>query len=129
MNIPLTPLRCLGRAANLFGRKTGVVCGGKRFTYNDMADRCARLASALTRNGVEPGDRVGYLSYNTHQLLEGYYGPLQARAIAMPLNVRLTAVERPPGSNVATPGTGLKCSGERADAEVNRSRRRENTAP
>jgi fatty-acyl-CoA synthase len=93
MNIPLTPLRCLGRAANLFGRKTGVVCGGKRFTYNDMADRCARLASALTRNGVEPGDRVGYLSYNTHQLLEGYYGPLQARAIAMPLNVRLTAVE------------------------------------
>jgi fatty-acyl-CoA synthase len=93
MNIPLTTLRCLERAADLFGRKTGVVCGDKRFTYYEMADRCARLASALARNGVRPGDRVGYLSYNTHQLLEGYYGAPQARAIAMPLNVRLTQVE------------------------------------
>ena len=93
MNIPLTTLRCLERAADLFGRKTGVVCGEKRFTYAEMADRCARLASSLTRNGVQPGDRVGYLSYNTHQLLEGYYGAPQARAIVMPLNVRLTQVE------------------------------------
>ena len=93
MNIPLTTLRCLERAADLFGRKTGVVCGEKRFTYFEMADRCARLASSLTRNAVQPGDRVAYLSYNTHQLLEGYYGAPQARAIAMPLNVRLTQVE------------------------------------
>jgi fatty-acyl-CoA synthase len=93
MNIPLTTLRCLERAAQLFGRKTGVVCGDKRFTYSEMADRCARLASALTRNTVQPGDRVGYLSYNTHQLLEGYYGAPHAHAIAMPLNVRLTQVE------------------------------------
>jgi len=93
MKIPLTPLRCLERAASLFGAKTGVVCGERRFTYTEMAGRCARLASALARNGVQPGDRIGYLSYNTHQLLEGYYGPLQAHAIAMPLNVRLTAPE------------------------------------
>src|SRR5580692_3470042 len=93
MNIPLTTLRCLERAADLFGRKIGVVCGEKRFTYSELADRCARLASALTRNGVQPADRVGYLSYNTHQLLEGYYGAPQARTIVMPLNVRLTQVE------------------------------------
>jgi fatty-acyl-CoA synthase len=93
MNIPLTTLRCLERASDLFARKTGVVCGEKRFTYTELADRCARLASALARNGVQPGDRVGYLSYNTHQLLEGYYGAPQARAIVMPLNVRLTQVE------------------------------------
>jgi fatty-acyl-CoA synthase len=93
MNIPLTPLRCLARAADLFGSKTGVVCGEKRFTYAEMADRCARLASALARTGVRPADRVAYLSYNTHQLLEGYYGAPHARAIAMPLNVRLTPVE------------------------------------
>jgi len=93
MNIPLTPLRCLERAADLFGRKVGVVCGEKRFTYAEMADRCARLASALARNGVGPGDRVAFLSYNTHRLLEGYYGAPHARAIVMPLNVRLTPVE------------------------------------
>jgi len=93
MNIPLTPLRCLETAADLFGPKIGVVCGEKRFTYAEMADRCARLASALAQNGVQPGDRVAWLSYNTHKLLEGYYGAPQARAIAMPLNVRLTQVE------------------------------------
>ena len=93
MKTPLTPLRCLARAADLFGQKTGVVCREKRFTYTEMADRCARLASALTRNGIQPGDRVAYLSYNTHQLFEGYYGAPHSRAIAMPLNVRLTPLE------------------------------------
>ena len=39
------------------------------------------------------GDRVAYLSFNNHQLLEGYYGVIQARAIVMPLNVRLTRAE------------------------------------
>jgi fatty-acyl-CoA synthase len=33
------------------------------------------------------------LSFNTHQLLEGYFGVLLAGAIVMPLNVRLTACE------------------------------------
>ncbi len=93
MNIPLTPLRCLERAADLFGRKAAIFCGEKRFTYSEMADRCGRLASALEREGIQPGDRVAYLSYNTHQLLEGYYGVPQARAIVMPLNVRLTRME------------------------------------
>ncbi len=93
MNVPLTTIRCLQRAADLFGPKTGVVCGQKRFTYTETAFRCGRLASSLIRQGVVGGDRVAYLSYNTHQLLEGYYGAPIARAIVMPLNVRLTQME------------------------------------
>ena len=45
----------------------------------------------LRAEGVRPGDRVAFLSYNNNQLLEGYYGAPLLRAIAMPLNVRLTA--------------------------------------
>jgi len=93
MKIPLTPLRCLRRATDLFGAKQAIVCGDKRFTYAEFGERCERLASALEKDGVRPGDRVGFLSYNTHRLLEGYYGAPLARAIAMPLNVRLTAAE------------------------------------
>ena len=93
MKLPLTPIRCLERAAALFARKIGVVCGQKRFTYGEMDERCRRLASALQRNGLQPGDRAAYLSYNTHQLLEGYYGAPVAYGIVMPLNVRLTEVE------------------------------------
>lgn len=93
MKIPLTPLRCLDRAVDLYGSKTGVVCGEMRFTYAEFTERCRKLASALRGAGVVAGDRIGYLSFNTHQLLEGYYGPLQAHAIAMPLNIRLTPPE------------------------------------
>ncbi len=93
MHVPLTPVRCLYRAIDLYGRKTGVVCGESRFTYAQFGERCERLAAGLLSEGVAPGDRVAYLSFNTHQLLEGYFGVLLAGAIVMPLNVRLTPVE------------------------------------
>ena len=93
MFVPLTPLRCLHRAVDLFGRRVGVVCGGREFTYAEFGERCERLATGLVKLGIRPGDRVAYLSLNTHKLLEGYYGVVQARAMAMPLNVRLSGAE------------------------------------
>ena len=93
MNVPLTPIRCLYRAIDLYGRKTGVVSGSSSFTYAQFGERCERLAAGLLAEGIRPGDRVAYLSFNNHQLLEGYYGPLLVRAISMPLNVRLQPAE------------------------------------
>lgn len=93
MNVPLTPLRCLYRAVDLYGKKTGVVSGSSSFTYAQFGERCERLAAGLLSEGVRPGDRVAYLSFNNHQLLEGYYGLPLARAISMPLNVRLQPSE------------------------------------
>src|SRR5579872_6470182 len=93
MFVPLTPLRCLHRAMDLFGSKIGVVSGDRQFTYSQFGERCERLASALPKLGVAAGDRVAYLSFNNHQLIEGYYGVIQARGIVMPLNVRLSEPE------------------------------------
>ena len=93
MHVPLTPIRCLYRAVDLYGRKIGVVDGGSRFTYAEFGGRCERLAAGLLAMGVQPGDRVAYLSFNNHQLLEGYFGVALAGAIVMPLNVRLTTAE------------------------------------
>jgi fatty-acyl-CoA synthase len=93
MFVPLTPLRCLHRAMDLFGSKTGVVSGSRSFTYREFGERAQRLAGGLGKLGVEAGDRVAYLSFNNHQLLEGYYGVIQAGAIVMPLNVRLSQQE------------------------------------
>ena len=78
---------------DLFGKKVGVVCGESEYTYQQFGERCLKLASALAMQGIEAGDRVAYLSFNNHQLLEGYYGVVIAKAIVMPLNVRLSAVE------------------------------------
>src|SRR5437588_8344940 len=93
MFVPLTPLRCLHRAMDLFGRRVGVVCGGREFTYAEFGSRCQKLATGLIKLGISAADRVAYLSLNTHKLLEGYYGVVQARAIVMPLNVRLSEAE------------------------------------
>ena len=93
MFVPLTPIRFLDRAVDLFPRKTGVVSGDRQFTYAEFGGRCRRLAGALKTLGLQNGDRVAYLSFNTHQLLEGYYGVPMAGAIVMPLNVRLAPAE------------------------------------
>jgi len=93
MLVPLTPLRALLRAADLFSSQVGIVCGEKEFTYGQFVARCGRLATALRGAGIQHGDRVAFLSFNTHKLLEGYYGVVQAGAIVMPLNVRLSPQE------------------------------------
>lgn len=93
MFVPLTPVRFLHRAMEVFPRKTGVVSGDREFTYAEFGERCERLAGALLSAGIEPGDRIAYLSFNNHQLLEGYYGVVLAKAIVMPLNVRFAAEE------------------------------------
>lgn len=93
MNIPLTPIRFLRYAEAQHTERTAVVCGEKRFNYKEFADRAARLGGALRAAGVEPGDRVAFLSLNCHRLLEAYYGVLEAGAVLLPLNVRLNPNE------------------------------------
>jgi fatty-acyl-CoA synthase len=93
MNIPLTPIRFLRYAEQQFPRRTAIVCGKERFTYAEFADRVSRLGGALRKAGVEPGDRIAFLSANCHRLLEAYYGVLEAGAVLLPLNIRLAAQE------------------------------------
>jgi acyl-CoA synthetase (AMP-forming)/AMP-acid ligase II len=93
MNIPLTPLRFLRYAEQQYPRRTAVVCNQESFTYAQFADRARRLAGALRQAGIQPGDRVAFLSSNCHRLLEAYYGVPEAGAVLLPLNIRLAASE------------------------------------
>src|SRR6266480_3789893 len=93
MNVPLTPIRFLRYAEQQYPQRTAVVCGKERFTYTQFAARVGRLAGALRQAGVQPGDRVAFLSTNCHRLLEAYYGVLEAGAVLLPLNIRLAASE------------------------------------
>ena len=93
MNIPLTPIRFLRYARQQFPNKTAIVCEDQRLTYRDFAERADRLAGAILAAGIQPGDRVAFLSGNCHRLLEAYYGVLQAGAVLLPLNIRLAPQE------------------------------------
>jgi fatty-acyl-CoA synthase len=93
MNIPLTPIRFLRYAEQQYPRRTAIVCGEERFTYAEFAERAGKLAGALRMAGVQPGDRVAFLSTNCHRLLEAYYGVVEAGAVLLPLNIRLAPDE------------------------------------
>lgn len=90
MFVPLTPLEFRDRAEALFAKKIGVIDGEKQFTYAEFGERTHRLANALRSLGLEKGDRVSFITYNTYQLLEGYFGVPEAGGILNPINVRLT---------------------------------------
>jgi fatty-acyl-CoA synthase len=93
MRVPLSVLEFRDRAAAFFGEVEAIVDGDRRFTYAQYAERTHRLANALRQMGIRPGDRVSFMSYNSHQLLEGYYGVLEAGAVLNPLNIRLAPAE------------------------------------
>jgi fatty-acyl-CoA synthase len=93
MNLTLTPIRFKQRAVREYGSKVGIVDGDKRFTYAQYGERCDRLSNALTELGLQRGERVAWLGYNSHQLLEAYYGVVQIGAVLLPLNIRLTPQE------------------------------------
>jgi fatty-acyl-CoA synthase len=93
MRVPLTVLEFRDRAAAFYGDVEAVVDGEQRFTYAQYAERTHRLANLLRTLGVSPGDRVSFMSYNSHQLLEAYYGVLEAGAVLNPINIRLAPAE------------------------------------
>ncbi len=94
MNVPLTPLRFLRRAADLYAGKEGVVCGDWRCSYAEFSRRAGQLGRALASLDLRAGDRVAFLSYNCHRLLEAYYGVPEAGGILLPLNIRLAPPEQ-----------------------------------
>ncbi|MDE3122307.1 MAG: AMP-binding protein [Paracoccaceae bacterium] len=87
--VPLTPLSHLRRAADVFAERTAVVYGDTRRSYADYAARVSRLASALARRGVKPGDVVATLLPNIPEQAEAHFGVPAAGAILNTINTRL----------------------------------------
>ncbi len=61
----------------------------ERSNYATVAQRARRLAAALRRLGVRPGERVASLAVNSTRHLEIYYGVTGAGAILNTVNPRL----------------------------------------
>jgi fatty-acyl-CoA synthase len=60
-----------------------------RYTYADAEPRTRRLARALLRLGIKPGDRVGTLAWNSYRHFELYYGISGIGAVCHTINPRL----------------------------------------
>jgi len=89
--LPLTPLRFLDRTADVFPDRVAIIHGALRQTWAQTRARCYRLASALVRMGVQPGDTVSVLAPNTPAMLEAHFGVPLAGAVLNAINCRLDA--------------------------------------
>ena len=88
---PLSPIVFLPRAAEIYPDRVAVVHGSTRLTYAQVYERASRLASALARRGVRPGDVVSAMLPNVPSMLEAHYGVPMAGAVLNTINTRLDA--------------------------------------
>ncbi len=65
--------------------------GWDRYTYADCYARVCRSANALRALGVEPGDRVGILDWNSRRHFELYWSIPGLGAVMLQMNLRLGA--------------------------------------
>ncbi|MBL8610363.1 MAG: long-chain fatty acid--CoA ligase [Myxococcales bacterium] len=93
MDVPLTLKYLLERARTLFPRSEIVSRAADkalhRSTFGDLYPRACKLANALTRLGVKPGDRVATLCWNHTRHVEAYLAVPCMGAVLHTLNLRL----------------------------------------
>ena len=65
--------------------------GLHRTTYAQAHERAKQLANAFARLGINAGDRIGTLAWNTHRHFELYYGISGRGAVCHTINPRLFA--------------------------------------
>ncbi len=87
--VPLTPLSHLQRAAQVFPNREALVDRGYRATYAQLHDRATRMASALAKRGVNPGDVVATVLPNTAPAVEANWGVPACGAVLNTINIRL----------------------------------------
>ncbi|NCW53585.1 MAG: acyl-CoA synthetase [Rhodobacteraceae bacterium] len=87
--VPLTPLSHLRRASTVFPNHLAVVYGAHRKTYAQYYERATRLASALQKMGVAPGEVVATLMPNIPAQAEAHFGVPACAAVLNTINVRL----------------------------------------
>jgi fatty-acyl-CoA synthase len=75
------------------GNKAAIIAGGREVSYEQLAERSARLANAFRDRGVGRGDRVAYLGENHPAFLETLFACGLAGAVFVPLNTRLAPPE------------------------------------
>lgn len=96
MNFPLTTTSILHYAEAEFAPVTIVSQLEDQvleYTYAEFAGRVRQLANYLQSIGVEPGDRVATLAWNTHRHLELYYAISCMGAVCHTINPRYSPAQ------------------------------------
>ena len=89
--VPLSPLTFLERSAFVYPERIAIIHGEQHYTWKQTYERCRRLASALMRRGVAPGDTVATMLPNVPAMYEAHFGVPMTGAVLNTLNTRMDA--------------------------------------
>ena len=90
---PLNVWKLIDHAGQNHGSRevVSLTCEGgvDRSTWATVRARAKKVAAALRRYGIQPGDRVATLAWNTHRHVECWYGISGMGGVAHTINPRL----------------------------------------
>ena len=85
----MSPLSFIERTANIYPKRLAIVHGKFQQDWQTTYLRCKKLASALTRLGINKGDTVAVMLPNTPPMVEAHFGVPMSGAVLNCLNTRL----------------------------------------
>jgi benzoate-CoA ligase len=83
------------RAARELDRwsEPAILCGDESISYDQLFNRVKEFAVALRRLGVERGERVAIVAFDSPEFVVSFLGTLYAGAVAVPASTMMTASE------------------------------------
>jgi long-chain acyl-CoA synthetase len=95
--------QALTAAVQLRRDNIGTIYAGRSRSWKEIGRRVAGVARGLRRFGVEAGDRVAILAFNSDLYIEAIYAIAWAGAVVVPLNTRWAKAENAYVLDDATP--------------------------
>ncbi len=89
--VPLTPLTFIKRAKEIYPDYEAVVYEDRKYSWAEVYKRTIKFASALNKIGIQKGDTVSFLAFNTPEIFEGHYSVPMTGAVLNTINIRLDA--------------------------------------
>ncbi len=81
------------RNAAIHAKETAVVCGEKRFTFEEVLGQVDALAKGFKKCKIGKGDRIAILAHNCHKYLLLFGAAAASGAVVVAINWRLSADE------------------------------------
>ena len=83
----------LNNSAGKFPERTAIISEESRWSYKTFDERTNRLAGAFLNAGLEKGDRIAILFYNSSYFVEAYFAAVKIGLVVTPVNYRFTGSE------------------------------------
>lgn len=88
-----TIAQAFGEAVQAFGPEQLVWQPDRQATFSEVDEASDRVAAALQRQGVRPGQRIALYGINDLSFVQAYLGIQKAGAVVVPLNLLISAEE------------------------------------